>query len=132
MTDRQILDLTWEELKTKSENLIIIYEHLKQIENSSLGIGNVTKTKGVSMISDLELRKLMSESQPTVLNANTMYQNNDTLSKNLLNSICFVVVANEIEDFINTQKVDFVLSHCTPYLNKLHPEKLKSIFNKAA
>lgn len=81
MTDRQILDLTRDELKTKSENLILIYEHLKQIENISLGIGNVKRTKDVSMISDLELRKLMSESQPSVLNANIMYQNTDTSSK---------------------------------------------------
>ena len=73
MSVQQIKDLTKEELKTKSENLVLLYEYLMREDARREFKGVKALNTRPLTISDAELRELMSQSVPTHLNMNCLF-----------------------------------------------------------
>lgn len=82
MSTQDIKNLTREELKTKSENLILLYEYLtRQDKKSSNANGARSKDNRIAKISDAELRDLVYSTQPSAINISAMFGCADTSSK---------------------------------------------------
>lgn len=75
---KEVKAMTRDEIKSKSENLVLLWEFLQRDEKRRIGATFARDNRSGKLITDLEIRKLMQNSQPQSMKFDSVFQSQDT------------------------------------------------------